>query len=149
MISFVPRCWWQSTRCVRLHSRKATLFRLHMKDHHSPLPPGPPRPTSIRFLSRCRGRGLKTFPLSRDCLKALQTLTCAIPEPQKAEASVWPFHSHPDAGGCSRPVSPCPSIPGHSHEMPLLLGRPLCTGSLCLQPATGQHGVATGRPIAC
>lgn len=55
MISFVPRCWWQPTRCVRLHSRKATLFRLHMKDHHSPLPPGPPRPTSIGFLSRCWG----------------------------------------------------------------------------------------------
>lgn len=58
MISFVPRCWWQLTRCVRLHSRKATLFRLHMKDHHSPLPPRTTQahmPTSIGFLGRWLG----------------------------------------------------------------------------------------------
>lgn len=127
MISFVPRCWWQSTRCVRLHSRKATLFRLHMKDHHSPLSPGPPRPTSTDFLSRRWGCGLKTFPHSGNCLKALQRLKCAIPVPQKAEDSLWPFHSlNPDTGRCSspperQPVSLCPSILGHSHEMPLLL----------------------------
>lgn len=49
---------------------------------------------------------------------------------------MWPFQSlNPDTGSCSSPadrppVSPCPSILGHSHEMPLLL---------CLQPAPGQH----------
>lgn len=103
MISFVPRCWWQSTRCVRLHSRKATLFRLHMKDHHSPLPPGPPRPTFPGFLrlpQQMLGHGLKIFPLLKLSQGPTKTNVCH-PSATGAESSLWPFYPlNPDTGRC-------------------------------------------------
>lgn len=85
MSSFVPRCWWQSTRCVRLHSRKATLFRLHMKDHPDP------------WASSADAGGVASSPsLSPETVSRTledSSRACVTPSVKEAEASLWHFCS--------------------------------------------------------